>query len=234
MWDILKQAFMDTWNSIGWSCGAIFRGIAVPVGVIGLWRYFGNDEKAISEMMDIVMYGVVFLCLAIVPTSLWNLWLSPYRLMEKRLENEINAIRNSTMFAPSDDIEEPQKVDVSDYQNHGNLLLYEAACLWVEIEPHHPIRDQKARAKLSKLKSAIRSRNLKCVWGNTFTQIADLINGNQTRTPSDNQQVSMLNLRRYAEMINDVPSFLWRIQLPPEPSNQSEESVRSTPPTHDK
>ena len=135
-----------------WIHGIVLDGRVVPSSGELLYQWvllaYGDisDEKAISEMMDIVMYGVVFLCLAIVPTSLWNLWLS--RLMEKRLENEINAIRNSTMFAPSDDIEEPQKVDVSDYQNHGNLLLYEAACLWVEIEPHHPIRDQKARAKL--------------------------------------------------------------------------------------
>ena len=231
MWDVLEQAYTDTRNSFEWSYSTILVGIIVPVGVICLWVYFGKDEKAISEIMDFVIYGVVFLCLAIVPTFLWNLWLAPYRLMERRLDKEINAIRNSTEFKSSDDIEVPQKVDVSLYQNHKSLHLYEAACLWVEIEPHHPIRNPKARAKLSQLKKDINSRKLICEWRNIITQLADIMNANQSRTPSDNQLVSMLNLRRYAEMMNDIPSFLWHVQLPTEPSNNSEDSVKSTPPT---
>ena len=199
------------------------RGLLATAGTIFLFTLIGK-EKAISEMIDYFIYAAAFISFAIVPTFLWYLWLAPYRLMEKHLENELNAIRNSTKLAPSDDIEEPQKVDISYYQNNQNFLLYEAACLWVEIDPHHPIRDQKARAKLSQLKSAIRGNELNCVWGNVFTQLSDVINGNQTRTPSDNQRVSIIALKRYAEAIGDIPSFLWNVLLPTEPSNEVNDS----------
>ena len=235
MWKIFKQAFMDTWDSFGLSIGTVLRGLFATAGTIFLFTLIGK-EKAISEMMDYIIYAVAFISFAIIPTFLWNLWLAPYRLMEKHLENELNAIRNSTKFAPSNDIEEPQKVDVSDYQNHQNFLLYEAACLWVGIEPHHPIRDQKARAKLSQLKSDIRNGRLNCVWGNALTRISDALNGNQTRTPSDNQRVSIIALKRYAEAIGNTPSFLWNVSLPSEPPNdvndpKSGSDESTTPPT---
>ncbi len=233
MWEILEQAYTDTKNSLGWSIGNAIRALLIVAGTSYIYFAYFEQERAISEVMDWCISIVASILFVIIPTILWNLWLAPYRLMEKRLKSEINAIRNSTEYAPSDDIEVPQKVNVSLYQNHRNLLLYEAACLWVEIEPHHPIRDQRARAKLSQLKGDIRNHQLKCVWGTPLTQLADFINGNQTRTPSDNQQVSMVNLRRYAEVIDDIPLFLLNIKLPPEPSNNVEDSVQSTSPISD-
>ena len=196
----------------------------MPAGFIALHIYIGKEEKAISEVMDIVMYGVAFLCLAIIPTFLWNLWLAPYRLIEKRLENEINAIRNSTQFIPSNVIEEPEKVDVSDFQNHSNLMLYEAACLWVGLEPHFPIRNQEARTMLSQLKSAIRSHQLSCPWRRGLLPLLQALSGTMEGTPGDEQIVSMIALRRYAEKIGKVPMFLLHISLPPEPSDDEGES----------
>ena len=228
MWEILEQAYTDTRKSLGWSLGNVIRTLLVAAGTIYIYFAFFEQEKAISEVIDWGIPVAASIFFVLVPTFLWNLWLAPYRLMEKRLDSEINGIKTSMEFVPSDDIKEPDKVDVSYYQNHENLSLYEAACLWVGIEPHHPIRDQKARAKLSHLKGAIRSHKLNCEWGNTFTRFVDNVNGSQARTPSDNQQVSMVNLRQYAEMIDDIPLFLWNIKLPPESSRNGEDSVQST------
>ena len=234
MLDILKYTCVHTGKSFKWSHTDIIRYPLVLAGVAVLYLFIEGWDRMTLEIKDILVYGGAFVVLAVVPTFLWNLFMAPSRIVEERLEKKIDEIidRNAgDIVAP---VEEPKHVDVSEYQSHDNLVLYEAACLWVNLEPHHPIRNQKARIKLSQLKSAIRGRKLESQWGSGFTQFIDAINGTRERIPGDKQQVSMTSLRRYAETIHDVPLFLFHIQLPSEPVNDVEDNRRLKPPTPDK
>ena len=76
--------------------------------------------------------------------------------------------------------------------------------------------DQRAGAKLSYLKGAVRNGELVCAWRSSWTHVFDVVHGIKDKTPTDVQEVSMVALRRYAEKIGDVPLFLRHVSLPVE------------------
>lgn len=117
------------------------------------------------------------------------------------------------------------------YQDRRTLSLWEAACLWVEVEPVYPLVDQEAQAKLSRLKEAVRHHQLVCTWLPPMTMIHDTFWGIRDKTPTDHQEVSLVALRRYAEKISNVPLFLRHVSLPVEsPKKEGNEKLsdRST------
>ena len=120
---------------------------------------------------------------------------------------------------------------MTEYQNHKTLSLYEAACLWVEIEPHDPITDQGATAKLSFLKGAVRNDELICAWRSSWTRIHDIVHGIKDKSPTDHQEVSMVALRRYAEKIGNIPLFLRHVSLPMESPKKEDDKKPSAPST---
>ena len=171
------------------------------------------------------LYGcLVFVVAVFVPTFLYNLWLAPYRLIEKRLDKELSGSKRAVSGSPK----EPQPANVALYQNHKTLSLYEAACLWVEIEPHDPITDQGAAAKLSFLKGAVRNDELICAWRSSWTRIYDIVHGIKDKTPTDYQEVSVVKLRQYAEKTGGVPLFLRHVSLPLESSKKEGAQKQST------
>ena len=180
-----------------------------------------------NEVWTLLYWCLVFSVAVFVPTFLYNLWLAPYRLLEKRLDNELTGSKRAVSGSPK----EPQPANVAFYQNHKTLSLYEAACLWVEIEPHDPITDQGATAKLSFLKGAVRNDELICAWRSSWTRIYDIVHGIKDKSPTDHQEVSMVALRRYAEKIGNIPLFLRHVSLPVESPKKEDDKKPSAPST---
>ena len=211
MGSIFKCALKDTYAEFSLTVNSMVNNFLVFVFSMLLFWFSHGQDKAIAEFIDAsLILGAILLSLILI--FLKNLWLAPYRIMEDRLSAiENGAISQNGLSVP------PSAADCSLYLKHNNYLLYEAACLWVGLEPHHPIATPSARAKMSQLKSAIRDNQLRCYWENVLTRIVESANGTNQRSPNDNQKVSAVALRRYAEYIDDVPEFLKHIQLPPEP-----------------
>ena len=90
---LFKRAWQDTIDDFGVNLRTFWRSVAVPLGFIFLLYLWHDDNKAIDEAINIGLYIVAFIVVAIVPTYLWNLWLAPYRLMQERLEMAITGIR---------------------------------------------------------------------------------------------------------------------------------------------
>lgn len=110
---------------------------------------------------------------------------------------------------------------ITDYQNHKTLSLYEAACLWVGVEPHYPLKNSDAIAKLSFLKSVIRSGHLSCQWKTGIEIMSELTGGKHRRlSPDDDQPVSMVAMRKYADTVGDVPAFLEKVSVPSTEENK--------------
>lgn len=85
--------------------------------------------------LEPVLYGLCGMTLTFVIHFLWNLWLAPYRLIEQRLNEELSNREKDTFVTSTTRQREPKPANIALYHNHTTLLLYEAACLWVEIEP---------------------------------------------------------------------------------------------------
>ena len=169
------------------------------------------------EEMTMVGIAVISGLTPIAILFLWNLWLAPYRLMEERLEE---SLASGKLPAPTP---VPIEIDVAAYKGYPNFLLYEAACLWVEIEPHYPVEHSMAKIKLGQLKSAIRGHELYCVKRGGLAALYVAMNGGSGWT--DHEQVSSVELRQYADRIGDVPKFLQHVQVPVElPSDKSEKA----------
>ena len=161
-----------------------------------------------KEASDIVLYIAAFFGVAFIPVFLWNLWLAPYRIMGERLERAVeqwglgqNAVQR-----------EARSVDVSTWDGTDVFPLYEAACLWVEVEPHDPITDIRAKAVNSRLRGAILSGKLKCEVKGHIQLTAAISDGDWW--PKPNQRVSATDLRAYADQLGDVPLFLQSVELP--------------------
>ena len=128
------------------------------------------------------------------------------------------------------------RFNIADYSKYHNYLLYEAACLWVRVRPHHPVTHETAEIKLRQLKSAIRVGRLQCPWRNGLGDFMALLAGQpiNNRDPSDKQPVGPVALRRYADSIGDVPEFLRHVQvpveLPPAEEKGGDEAKDITPP----
>ena len=207
--DIVTRAYSDTLRALGlpdrlWKL--IFTSL-LPAGlfVCLLW-WWGGEEKAVTEASDIVLYITAFIGAAFIPCFLWHLWLAPYRILNEKLE-EISAGNVGGGVAPK----LPSKVDVSLWDGTAIFQLGDAACLWVEVEPHKPLSNMSARAMFAKLSGAIIAGQLH--WPKPpLRGLAELLNG-QTPNLHYSDRVSAVGLKQYAQIIGDVPKFLASVQV---------------------
>ena len=195
------------------------RSVLVPCTFVGLLFYNYGLDTAMNEVANIVLYVAAFVGIAVIPTFLWHLWLAPYGILKESVDN---AIKIGALPSP---YPVPTKIAVADFKEFRNLLLYEAACLWVEVRLHHPVTDLMAEIKMGQLKSAIRNGELRCQWrSGLITAMEFIATGALNGNPSDTQNVSVIELRRYADRIGNVPKFLQHVQVPlPSITNESGE-----------
>lgn len=175
-----------------------------------LLSYFvksGEQTMNAWSSFEPFLYGLCGAVLTFLFHFLWNLWLAPYRIMEENLNSAI--VKGQLPVAASD----PQKIDVTYYKEYHYPTLYEAACLWVEIEPHHPITYRPAQIMLGQLKGAISEGKLNYPMRPGLQQFIDSISGTE-RVLHGTERIHLIDLRRYADRIESVPKFLCHIRVP--------------------
>ena len=102
-------------------------------------------------------------------------------------------------------------IDPADWENVEVYSLIEAACLWVDVEPHSPILDTRARSSFFKLRSAMVTGRLMHQKGivQTLNEIT-----HEKKLPTETSILSAIDLRRYADSIGNVPIFLQSVKVP--------------------
>ena len=203
---LFKRAWRDTIHDLGFNLGTFWRSLAVPSVFVFLLFIWYDGNKAVGEAIEVGLYVVAFIVTAIVPTFLWNLWLAPYRLMEESIGNAIAGDRIIMEEIPTLCIEDWEKVEV--------LHLHQAACLWVNVVPHYPIRDQRARAALAQLKGAIKTGKLFCE-ENRYSLLVHALAASKIPWVKDNEAVTRNELAKYARLLaQPIPDFLKSVELP--------------------
>ena len=202
MLPIFKQAFRDTRAFFSFSPKSFARnGMVFIVAMLLLW-FFQGRQLMLDELKDVSLY-LSAIGVAALGIFVWNLWLAPYRIMHERLDDALAGLPAShDQNRPTP----PEPADASAFANHENYSLIGAACLWAGIEPHTPIQDASARAKLNLLKAAVISGDLECVWGNELANRVKALEG--TTEPPESIRIHRSDLCKYAESIDNVPEFL--------------------------
>ena len=180
--------------------------------------------------------------LALLFIEMWDKWTVLWGCFQKVMPVPLRSDtpKNDVSGVKTEDLDQQSATthplfNIADYSEYHNYLLYDGACLWVGVRPHHPVTHLKAEIKLGQLKSAIRGGQLQCQWRYTLGEALAFFAGQTIdRNPSDKQVVGRVALRRYADLIGDVPEFLRHVQapveLPPAEENGGDEAKDITPP----
>ena len=135
-----------------------------------------------------------------------NLWLAPYRLINKKMD------QRSVRHPLSPDYRQP---NVKHWEGTKTFKLGDAACLWVGVRPHSPIDDDRAEGKFALLSSAMISGEIPYRPGG-LRALTNALEGKRP-WPEYSYPVSAIYLRKYADRTNDVPTFLQSVEVPPDP-----------------
>ncbi len=114
-------------------------------------------------------------------------------------------------FTHSSSFDFGKPIDPADWENVAVYSLNEAACLWVDAEPHSPILDTRARRSFFKLRDAMVTGRLMHRKGivQTLNEIT-----HEKKLPTESSILSAIDLRRYADSIGNVPTFLQSVKVP--------------------
>lgn len=112
--------------------------------------------------------------------------------------------------------DQPTRADVKQWSSVKRLRLSDAACLWVGIEPHEQIVDQRVRVALHRLREAIEDDELIRRRSPSELDFAEMIrSAGYTEGVSDNAQVDVVELARYADSTGQPrPAFLRDVDVP--------------------
>lgn len=125
--------------------------------------------------------------------------------------------------------DQPTRADVKQWSSVKRLRLSEAACLWVGIEPHEQITDQRVRWALHRLREAIEDDELVRRRSPSELDVAEMIrSAGYTEGVSDNVQVDVVELARYADSTGQPrPAFLRDVDVPVDDSDRQHLSSSS-------
>ena len=130
---IFARAWSDMLAFFGISQRAWWRmatvGVAIGIGTIGSVYLFRGRGAAVIESWDFV-YALVPTVLIVLVVLIVHLWLAPIRMLNDERSRTVEIL----------------PIDPKAWERVKLLQLSEAACLWVDIEPHYPIVDRRAQA----------------------------------------------------------------------------------------
>ena len=124
-----------------------------------------------------------------------------------------NVVRPSPHLARQRNVDYTKAIDPADWENVEVYSLYEAACLWADVEPHDPIVDARAKAQFFQLRSAMATGKLS--WHKGIIRVLNEITGERS-LPTGSSILAAIALRRYANSIGNVPAFLQSVKVPVE------------------
>ena len=216
--DLFRRVCGKTKADLGvsWHGTVTYCTTTIGAFLFSYWFTRGEQSMSVMDSFEPFLYGLCGMVLTLLVHFLWNLWLAPYRIMEEHLNSAI--AKGQLPIAAS----EPQKINVAHYKEYHYPTLYEAACLWVEIEPHNPITSHSAKVMLGQLKGAISRGALNSPRKPGLLQFADNVSGAE-RILNGTERVHLIDLRRYADHIGNVPKFLQHVQIPSLPATEEGE-----------
>lgn len=110
--------------------------------------------------------------------------------------------------------DQPVRADAKQWGAVRRLKLSDAACLWVGVEPHDPISNQRARVRLHMLKEAVvdgELARLRSQLAQTLDAAVQADGGGVT--VDDRDEVEMAELARYADSTGQPrPKFLRNVE----------------------
>lgn len=111
--------------------------------------------------------------------------------------------------------DQPVRADAKQWGAVRRLKLSDAACLWVDLEPHDPIAVQGAHLILHKLKEAVEDGELVRRRSPLDQALDDAIRADGGRvTVSDRDEVETIELARYVDSIGQPrPEFLRNVEV---------------------
>lgn len=111
--------------------------------------------------------------------------------------------------------DQPVRADAKQWGAVRRLKLSEAACLWVGIEPHDPIVNQRVRARLHRLREAVEDGELVRRRSQLAQALDDAIQADGSGvTVSDRDEVETIELARYADSTGQPrPEFLRNVEV---------------------
>ena len=205
MLDVFRRAWRDTKQSIGLKWQSLVHYLVIPgLTVLLLWFLLGK-EQAMDEIWIVGCY-LATAFLLFVFSILWNLWLAPYRMLKDHPVGK---------SSPDSD---PEPFDVQNWEGISPLKLGDAACLWIGVQPHEPIENDKALAMFKRLSGAMMTREIHYNPGGILS-FMNALDGKRP-WPEHSQWVHTISLRRYADQVGDVPPFLQSVVVPQEPEKE--------------
>ena len=142
---IFYRATSDTLAVFGRGWKTIFLAFVLLIfGSFLGFRFLGH-ERAMDELRILALYTFGPIGMVVPVVFLWNLWLAPYRLLKKRVEE----IASDKGIAKP-----PEKADPKHWQTVELFELSAAACLWVGVEPHWPLYTPEAKGAYAELSGA--------------------------------------------------------------------------------
>ena len=207
----IRHAMASTATTFGWRIRtpAIWLFLLLS-GKLITW-YFQGTEKAISDVLNwtYTIFGPGIALVILV--FLWQLWLAPLRLA--KIERCLAAQEREAGYQLMPKFD---RADADEWGKYPVFKLHEAACLWVGIEPHYPIVDCEAKDAFYKLRHAIGLGQMGFVQTleYIFNRFAEgLMQSPSTWRPTDTEKVTAIQLRKYADMIGEVPEFLKNVKI---------------------
>ena len=188
--EVIRRAYRDTLAFFGLSFGRGGITVLMYGTTFSLLYWWLGKDKAMEEL-SIIVFGLASGLIVFTLIFLWNLWLAPYRITSDKFDDALSALRET----PS-----PWRkvADFRSYDGYVDFELYEVACLWVGIEPHHPVQHPEAKKMLGQLRSAVRNHALSCPEISLFA----------LETPKDSSPIRRDDLLDYSAAIGDIPEFL--------------------------
>ena len=203
------RAIKDTRQAFGLTWAMAVRTLVVSAATVALMVWVRGLEHAMNEATDIVLYALAVCGAAVIPIFLWNLWLAPYRNMHERLDKAMtdNSVRGHHP------VKTLREADIAHLQGTPIFKLGDAACYWVCVEPHNPVTAPTAKAMFERLSRAVVGRQLPIIGGEVAVTL-NALGGGGKWWPSYDHQVSPVALRRYADNLGEVPTFLQAVSVP--------------------
>ena len=224
---IIYRAWTDTLSGLGlsdFSLGRIVLWASVSLAFVVLIWWWRGAEQAVTEVSDILLYGLAFGGAAFLPLFLWKLWLAPYKILQEKIAKLPKEAGITVCGAMALGI-----FNVRDWEETKTFKLGDAACLWVGVRPHFPINDVKAEGKFAQLSGALVRGDMPYNYGPSPKVLALLLEGKRPPWPEYSYPISAIVLRKYADAIGDVPPFLQSVKVPPElPPVEEEQENNAT------
>ena len=148
----------------------------------------------------LIAFGTITFAYAVAPQSVLT-W----------ARNTVRSSKSAPNLLVQRNVDFSKPINPEDWEGVEVYSLNEAACLWVDVEPHDPIVGAKAKPQFFRLRSAMATGKLPYHKG--MIRVLNEITGERS-LPTGSSILTAIALRRYANSKGNVPAFLQSVKVP--------------------